>query len=95
MRIDLALKYLCLARSRSNVKQLCDDFAVLLNGRAARPSATLHDNDRVTIERRSGRTTYTILRVPDKQLSKAVAREYYRVDHGSRKDNDTDRRHRR
>jgi ribosomal 50S subunit-recycling heat shock protein len=78
MRIDLALKYLCLAKSRSAVKALCDDNAVLINGHSAKASASLAEEDRVTI---SGRATFLILKIPHKQLSKVAARDYYRVVH--------------
>ena len=81
MRIDLALKYLCLARSRSSVKTMCGRDAIRVNGSATKASANLQENDRVTIERREGTLTYAILQIPDKQLSKVAAREYYRVVH--------------
>ncbi|MDH3214778.1 MAG: S4 domain-containing protein [Candidatus Krumholzibacteria bacterium] len=79
MRIDLVLKYLCLARSRSLVKSLCERNAIWLNGRPAKPSSDLHVKDRVTIETRSGTLTVSVVNVPQKQLSKAVAPTYYEV----------------
>jgi ribosomal 50S subunit-recycling heat shock protein len=81
MRIDLALKYLCLSKSRSSVKTLCDKDLLHINGRTAKPSQDLRAGDRVTMERRGDPLTVEILRVPDKQLSKKDAREYYRVVH--------------
>jgi ribosomal 50S subunit-recycling heat shock protein len=81
MRVDLALKYLCLAKSRSSVKTLCDKQALLVNGRPTKASANLHANDRVTIDRGDRTLSVTIVEVPEKQLSKAKAREYYRVVH--------------
>lgn len=93
MRIDLALRYLCIARSRSSVKTLCDDDAILVNDQPVRASTTLRENDRVTIRRKRGTSTWTILRVPEKQLSKVAAREYYRVDHESDEDDTTDWHH--
>ena len=81
MRVDLALKYLCLARSRSSVKTLCDKQAVRVNGRAIKASSNLHANDHVVIERRGGVLDVVIIAVPGKQLSKTEAREYYRVVH--------------
>jgi ribosomal 50S subunit-recycling heat shock protein len=81
MRVDLALKYLCLAKSRSSVKTLCDKQALLLNGRPAKASSSLNINDCVAIDRGGLTLKVTIIEVPEKQLSKEKAREYYRVVH--------------
>ena len=45
MRVDLALKYLCLVKSRSSVKHLCDDDSVLVNEQPVKPAATLRTGD--------------------------------------------------
>jgi ribosome-associated heat shock protein Hsp15 len=79
MRIDLALKYLCLAKSRSAVKTLCDKNELWLNDRPAKPSSTLHAGDEVKITLPSGIITVSLLHIPEKQLSKAIAPTYYRV----------------
>lgn len=79
MRVDLALKYLCLAKSRSSVKTLCDQEAVAVNNRPAKPSTTLHVDDEVAIQYPSHTLTIKIQQIPDKQLSKAAAPSYYRV----------------
>lgn len=79
MRVDLALKYLCLVKSRSSVKQLCDDGAVVVNGHPAKPSASLRTGDRISIGFSRRTLTIELLVVPEKQLSKAVARTYYRT----------------
>lgn len=78
MRIDLALKYLCLSKSRSNVKTLCDKDELRVNGHPAKPSQPLRTGDRVSVERRGESLTIEILDIPDKQLSKSDARAYYR-----------------
>jgi len=77
MRVDLALKYLCLAKSRSGVKQLCDSESLLINDRPAKASATLHDGDRVTIRYPHRTLTVEVRSVPEKQLSRAAAAEHY------------------
>lgn len=79
MRIDLALKYLCLAKSRSAVKSLCDNQAVWINERPVKPSASLHVGDTVRIVTASGMLTISLLTIPDKPLSKATAPAYYQV----------------
>ena len=79
MRIDLALKYLCLAKSRSAVKTMCDKNAVTVNDRPAKASSTLHIDDKVCITRPAWILTISILTIPEKQLSKTAAPAYYRV----------------
>ena len=78
MRVDLVLKYLCLVKSRSLARTLCDRDRVLLNGRPARASATVRDGDRVTVQFQRHTVTAAIDRVPEKQLSKSAALTYYR-----------------
>ena len=79
MRIDLALKYLCLAKSRSAVKTMCDMNAVNVNGRPAKPSSPLHVDDTVRITTPAWTLTISLLSIPEKQLSKTTAPAYYRV----------------
>lgn len=75
MRIDLALKYLCLAKSRLSVKSLCDAGGLLLNRKSTKPSSTVHVGDVIALRG----ITVEILEVPSRQLSKAAAPSYYRV----------------
>ena len=79
MRVDLALKYLCLAKSRSSVKTLCDKQLITINGRVAKPSATLHIDDTLTLELQSRQLTIRVVGIPGKQLSKSIAPSYYDV----------------
>ncbi|MEE9271248.1 MAG: S4 domain-containing protein [Candidatus Krumholzibacteria bacterium] len=79
MRIDLALKYLCLAKSRSGVKTLCERSAITVNTRPAKASSTIHVGDRISIGSPSGTLTIQLLDVPRKQLSKTLAPSYYEV----------------
>lgn len=79
MRIDLALKYLCLVKSRSSVRSLCEKGAIRLNDRPAKPSSNLQVTDSVSIALPAGTLTISLLNVPQKQLSKTVAPAYYAV----------------
>ena len=79
MRIDLALKYLCLAKSRSSVRTLCDKLAITLNDKPAKPSSTVRVDDTIAIGLPSRTLTVRLISVPEKQLSKAVAPAYYEV----------------
>jgi len=78
-RLDLVLKHLCLAKSRSMAKSLCDAGRVLVNGTAARASGKVSPGDRVTIQFHGRTVTFEVADVPEKQLSKAVAPDYYRA----------------
>lgn len=78
MRIDLTLKYLCLVKTRSVAKALCDDGRVLLDGNPARPSRIVAAGSRITIRFRARTVTVELTELPRKQLSKSAALDYYR-----------------
>ena len=78
MRIDFALKHLCLVKSRSIAKALCDDGRVWVDGAAVRPSQSVTGGTRITIRFRERTVTVELLQAPQKQLSKSVAVDYYR-----------------
>jgi len=78
MRIDLVLKYLCIAKSRSFVKSMCDRGAVEMGGKAVKSSAAVREGDRITLHYPTKTVTIEIVTVPTKQLSKPKAPEYYR-----------------
>jgi len=85
MRIDLALKYLCLAKSRSGVKTLCDKSAITVNSQAAKASTTVRVGDRISVvypasgERPARTLTIELTDIPARQASKAKAPSYYDV----------------
>ncbi len=90
MRIDLALKHLCLVKSRSGVKHLCADGAVMVNDQPVKPSTTVRNGDRITIRFSHHTLTLELLGVPEKQLSKSVCPTYYQTisDVDTREDDD-------
>jgi len=79
VRIDLVLKYLCLAKSRSIAKSLCDEGRVSINGSAARAAATVHPGDRVRVRFAERALEIELLEVPAKQASKPDAPRFYRI----------------
>ena len=79
MRLDLVLKFLCLAKSRSAAKILCDDGAVRINGAEARAASIVHAGDVIAIRAPERALTVEILDVPGKQASKTDAPRHYRV----------------
>jgi ribosomal 50S subunit-recycling heat shock protein len=78
MRIDLALKSLCLVKTRSIAKTLCDAGRILVDGRAVRPSHRVDVGQRITIHFRAQTVTVELSQIPPKQLSKSAAVDYYR-----------------
>jgi ribosomal 50S subunit-recycling heat shock protein len=78
MRVDLVLKYLCLVKSRSVAKALCGRQRVLVDGEPVRPSARLSAGRRVTVQFSQRNLTFELVEVPQKQLSKSAAVDYYR-----------------
>ena len=78
MRVDLTLKYLCLVKSRSIAKALCEKGLVLVDGRPTRPAARAAAGSRVTILLRKRTISIELLDIPGKQLSKSTAVDYYR-----------------
>ncbi|NIM19311.1 MAG: hypothetical protein GTO51_02920 [Candidatus Latescibacteria bacterium] len=77
MRIDLLLKYLCLVKSRSIAKSLCENGAIRIGVRRARPSSAVREGDRLTLELRGGSLLIEVLEIPKKQLSRSAAPQYY------------------
>lgn len=81
VRIDLTLKYLCLVKSRSLAKNLCDRSLILVDGKPVRPAASVSAGARITIHFAGSTHTVELLSLPEKQLSKSTALDYYqRVD---------------
>jgi len=78
MRVDLVLKYLCLVKSRSVAKTLCDNGLVLVDGAPVRPSSRVEAGRRITVRFRRDTVTLELLDIPRKQLSKTAALDYYR-----------------
>ena len=79
MRLDLALKYLCLVKTRSSLRVLFDKQAIRVNDRAAKPASTLHEGDLVTLDFGRRRLVLRMLEVPERQKSKSAAPRMYEV----------------
>lgn len=79
MRLDIVLKYLCLAKSRSIAKTLCDDGFVHINGAVAWASATVRVGDAIVIRAPGRSLSIKIVEVPARQVGKTDAPRHYRV----------------
>jgi len=80
LRVDQALHWLCLAGSRSLAARACTEGRVRVNGQRVKPAKEIVSGDRLVwiVPGRPGRE-FEILRLPERQLSRREAPEYYRV----------------
>ncbi len=79
MRVDKLLSKLCLIKTRSIVKNACDKKLVKINGKIAKASATIVDNDIIEYELYGYYIKIKITEVPKGNVSKAKAPEFYEI----------------
>lgn len=79
MRLDLFLKCVCLAKSRSLAAKGIDDGHVLLNGARAKPSREVKPGDVLEISSRSMIRKVKVLEVPRGQVSRDASRDFYEL----------------
>jgi ribosomal 50S subunit-recycling heat shock protein len=79
VRVDLALKRLLLARSRSEAKEACDVGAVHVNGKRAKASSEVHPGDVLRVDYAHRTLEVELLGNIGKSVSKAKARDLVRV----------------
>ncbi len=78
MRLDVFLDVACLAKTRSQAKQLCDGGKVEVNGERAKPHRLVGAGDRITLTLGPGRKKELVVRdVRATHVSKAEARTLY------------------
>ena len=79
MRIDLFLKKVCIARSRSAAARLCEENKISVNGRSAKSSKDVKPEDVVSVTLGSKELTFSIVALPEGNVSKAQAPSFYRI----------------
>lgn len=79
LRVDVLLHRLCLTRSRNEAKTACEAGAVSLDGRDARASDSVLPGRRITIRYPKRTLEVELLALPGKSVSKAAARDLYRI----------------
>ena len=79
MRVDKLLSKLCLIKTRSIVKNACDKKLVKINGKIAKASAMIVDNDIIDFELYGYFNKIKITEVPKGNVSKAKASEFYEI----------------
>ena len=79
MRVDKLLSKLCLIKTRSIAKNACDKKLVKINGKIAKASAMIIDNDIIDYELYGYYNRIKIIEVPMRNVSKAKAPEFYEI----------------
>jgi ribosomal 50S subunit-recycling heat shock protein len=76
MRLDQYLQKVGIVKRRSIAKTLCDNGAVTVNGRRAKPAVIVAADDLLSVRLRARTTTYKILQVPGGSVKKEERGEY-------------------
>jgi ribosome-associated heat shock protein Hsp15 len=79
LRLDLYLKCVCLAKSRSLASKGIEEGRVLLNGARTKASREVKAGDVLEIGSRATIKKIRILEVPKRQVSKDASSEYYEL----------------
>ena len=79
MRVDKLLSKLCLIKTRSIAKNACDKKLVKINGKIAKASAMIVDNDIIDYELYGYFNKIKITEVPKGNVSKVKAPEFYEI----------------
>jgi ribosomal 50S subunit-recycling heat shock protein len=79
LRLDLFLKNVCLAKSRSLASKGIDEGRILLNGSKVKASREVKPGDVIEITLGGFKRSLKVIDVPAKQVSKAAARDFYDV----------------
>lgn len=79
MRLDLFLKSVCLAKSRSMAAKGIDEGRVLLNGDKVKASREVKKGDLLEITTGGMMKKIKVLEVPEKQASKSAAKDFYDI----------------
>jgi len=79
MRLDLFLKRACLVKHRSEAKRACDNGIVSVDGQRAKASKPIAPRQRVCVAFLDRLLEVEILSLPVKNVSRAAAKELYRI----------------
>jgi ribosomal 50S subunit-recycling heat shock protein len=83
--VDVFLKQSRLVKRRSLAKELCDEGAVLVNGRPARAGKELALGDEITLNLRSRTLAVSVAELPERAVSASRSRDLYLVLRDERK----------
>ncbi len=88
MRLDLFLKQTGLIKRRPVAKAMCDANKVERNGKTARASDEVRENDTLRINYGAKTVELEVLMVPTSAVSKAQRTEFYRITKEERVEDD-------
>ncbi len=77
MRLDLFLKKTLIIKQRSAAKELCDKELIRVNGVIAKPAHEINPGVTIEIETIKGVAKYRVLKMPEGNVRKNEASEYY------------------
>ena len=78
VRLDVWLDVACLARTRSQAKELCDGGKVEVNGQRARAHRVVRPDDRIVLTVAPGHRREVVIRaVAERHIARAEARSLY------------------
>ena len=76
-RIDVWLKLVCLIKHRSEAAEACRGGHVKINGQRVKPAAVVREGDIVEFLQRTHYRRVVVAGLPEKQVSKDLARRMY------------------
>lgn len=77
MRLDVFLKKTLIVKQRSAAKDLCDKELVRVNGVVCKPAQVIKEGDMIEIETIKGIMKYRIIKIPQGNIKKNEASQYY------------------
>lgn len=79
MRLDMYLKVSRIVKRRTLAKEICNGGRVKINGNPARAGKEINTGDELEIRFGQKTTTFEVLSVPERSVSKNAAAELYRI----------------
>jgi ribosomal 50S subunit-recycling heat shock protein len=79
VRIDVFLHKVCLLKSRTLAGEACDRGKVRVDGAPVRASRPVRPGDEITVDFGSGLLEIEVLAVPEGNVARKEAPEYYRI----------------
>lgn len=79
MRIDKFLKIAMIFKTRSSAEKAIENGELLLNGKKIKPSSTVKIGDILTLKTLLKETTYQVLNISEKNVSKKDAKELTKI----------------
>lgn len=79
MRLDKYLKTALIFKTRSCGEKNIETGGVLLNGKPAKPASNVKEGDLITIRTLEKETTYKIVQLLEKNVSRQMAKEMYEI----------------